>query len=364
MRQPMPMRLAVVGPWGRKALWLALAAYALPVAAEAPLPVRLVTAKSSAVMLHFELSGTIAPSEAVPMGFRSGGRIVSVAVRVGDRVSAGQVLAELDPTQAAAAFRAAKAQDGAAKAMLTQAEQARERLAELTARGAATQAALDAATEAGLSARSAHDQAQAQLAKAAQTLDDCTLRATAAGIVTARDAEPGQIVGAAQIVLTIARDGAREAVFYVPDFPALDRFLQREVTLRPVEGADTSLTATVTEIAPLVAGETGTVRVTAQLHPATPEPGLGTTVVSVVDLPYGTAMELPWTALVRHQGGPAVWRIDPETRRAELAPVRVLRYTDHGVEISEGLSEGALVVGSGAHLLFPGRAVAPLEEKP
>lgn len=362
MRGCVPLRPAAAASAGGKAVWLAaVLVFALPVAAEAPLSVRVVTAQSKAVMLHFELSGTIAPAEAVPMGFRSGGRIVSLSVRVGDRVAAGQVLAELDPTQAAAALRAARAQDGAAQAMLTQAEQARERLAELTARGAATQAALDAATEAALSARSAHDQAQAQLAKAAQALEDCTLRATAAGIVTARAAEPGQIVGAAQTVLTIARDGAREAVFYVPDFPALDRFLQREVVLRPVEGEGTTFTATVTEIAPLVAGETGSVRVTAQLHPTTPEPGLGTAVVSMVDVPYGTAMELPWTALVRHKGSPAVWRIDPDSKRADLAPVRVLRYTDHGVEIAEGLAEGAQVVSSGAHLLYPGRAVAPLE---
>ena len=232
-----------------------------PLPAEAPLAVEVVTAHTAPVFVHFELSGSIEPAEAVPVGFRAGGRIVTLSVQVGDQVQAGQVLAELDPTQAAAALRGAKAQADAAAAMVTQAEQALARAAELTQRGAATQAALDAATEAALSARSAQDQAQAALAKARQTLADCTLTAPAAGIITARSAEPGQIVGAAQTVLTLARDGAREAVFHVPDFPALDRFRGRTVTLRPVEGTGAPLDAVVTQIAPLVAGDTGTVRV-------------------------------------------------------------------------------------------------------
>ncbi|WP_444460569.1 hypothetical protein [Rhodobacter capsulatus] len=150
-----------------------LTAFAPPLPAETPLAVELVTAHTAPVFVHFELSGSIEAAEAVPVGFRAG-RIVALPVQVGARVEAGQVLAELDPTQAAAALRGAKAQADAAAAMLTQAEQALTRAAELTQRGAATQAALDAATEAALSARSAQDQAQAALAKARQTLADCT----------------------------------------------------------------------------------------------------------------------------------------------------------------------------------------------
>ncbi|MBZ4021290.1 hypothetical protein CKO11_02280 [Rhodobacter sp. TJ_12] len=352
MPRHLPHRLARLG----LALWLAAA---LPGHAESPLAVKVVTAHTGPALIHIELSGTIAAAEAVPVGFRAGGRILSITAEVGQRVTKGTVLAQIDATQAAAALRAAQAQDAAAEAMLTQAEQARARAAALTLRGAATQAALDAATEAALSARSARDQARAALAKARQTLEDCTLHAPADGIVTNRDAEPGQIVGAAQTVLTIARDGAREAVFYVPDFAALDRFDGRRVTLRPVEGPGPAREAVVTEIAPLVAGATGTVRVKARLSgaPGLVPPGLGTAVVSVVDLPFGSAIALPWSALVSHEGKPAVWTVDPQTQRAEIAPVRVLRYTDNRIEISEGLSEGALVVTQGAHLLYPGRVV-------
>ncbi|WP_444453196.1 efflux RND transporter periplasmic adaptor subunit [Rhodobacter capsulatus] len=359
------MRKTVLQGLGLPAAVLAgFTALAPPLAAETPLAVELVTAHTAPVFLHYELSGSIEAAEAVPVGFRAGGRIVTLSVQVGAKVEAGQVLAQLDPTQAAAALRGAKAQADAAAAMLTQAEQALARAAELTQRGAATQAALDAATESALSARSAQDQAQAALAKARQTLTDCTLTAPAAGIVTARSAEPGQIVGAAQTVLTIARDGAREAVFYVPDLPVLERFRDRTVTLRPVEGSGSPLEAVVTEIAPLVAGDTGTVRVKGKLREGATAPGLGTAIVAVIDLPLGSAMALPWTVLVTKDGGPAVWTIDPDSQRAELRPVRVSRYTDRGVDVAEGISEGALVVSRGAHLLYPGRAVTATETTP
>jgi len=333
-----------------------------PAMAETPIAVATVTAHTKPVLLHFALSGSVEPAEAVPVGFRTGGRIVTMKVQVGDTVAAGQVLAEIDPTQAAAALHGALAQATATEALLTQAEQARSRAAELTERGAATQAALDAATEAALSARSSHDQALAQLTKARQERADCTLTAPAAGIVTARTAEPGQIIGAAQTVLTIARDGARQAVFYVPDFPELDKFQGHKVTLRPIDDPHQRFEAVVSEIAPLVAGATGTVRVKAELGPEAP--GLGTAVVSEVDLPHGSAMELPWQVLVRKGEGPAVWTVDPQSRRAILRPVRVLRYTDGGVEISEGIAEGARVVSRGAHLLYPGREVVETEAKP
>ncbi len=328
--------------------------------AETPLAVVFVTAHTAPVTLHFELSGTIEAAEAANVGFRSGGRIVSVAVQVGERVRKGQLLAEIDPTQARAAERAAQAQFAAAEVVLTQASQARGRAAELTQRGAATQAALDGAIEAELSAQSSRDAALAQLGKARQAVADTALHSPSDGIVTGREGEPGQIVGAAQTVLTIARDGPREAVFYVPDLPELDRFRGQKVSLRPVEGNAPAFGATVTEIAPLVAGASGSVRVKARLDADAASPGLGTAVISRLDLPYGSAMALPWSVLVSDGRGAAVWTVDPESQRVALAPVRVLRYSDTGLEIAQGLAEGAVVVASGAHLLYPGRKVAPV----
>lgn len=329
--------------------------------AETPLPVASVTAQAAPRLLHFELSGSVEASESVPVGFRSGGRVVAVLADVGARVKTGEVLAQIDPTQARAAQAAAQAQFAATEAVLEQAEQAHKRAADLTARGAATQAALDGATQALLAARAARDQALAQRAKADQALQDTQIIAPVSGIVTARRAEPGQIVGAAQTVLTLAREGARVAVFHVPEVADLGAFMGRRVRLRLIGAETPPFFATITEMAPLVLTATGTVRVKAQIETA--QPPLGAAVAGATELPLAPAISLPWNALVNAETGPAVWTIEPQTHAVRLTPVEVARYTDTGFDVISGLAEGAEVVTAGAHLLYPGRVVAPLEGK-
>ncbi|AOZ70553.1 hypothetical protein LPB142_15440 [Rhodobacter xanthinilyticus] len=330
-------------------------------AAEEPLAVRVVPAQPVTAELRLELTGEVEAAEAVPLGFRSGGQILEIAVEVGETVAVGQLLGRVDPAQARAALAAAQAQRRAAEATLTQARQARERTEGLTARGAMTQAALDAALEAELSAQSTDDQARAAQAKAAQALRDTELRAPVAGVVTARSAEAGQVVGAAQPVITLARAGRRIAVFQVPDAPQISAFAGREIALRSLDGAERQVRAVVSEISPVVSAQTGTVRIKAALAEGPEAPGLGAAVAGRLDLPLGAAVSVPWSALAVEGGRAAVWVVDPGAGRARLTPVEVLRYTDERVELSGGLAAGTLVAAEGAHLLYPGRPVTAVE---
>jgi RND family efflux transporter MFP subunit len=314
--------------------------------------------------MTFALTGSIAASENVPMGFRSGGKVIGVAVDIGDRVEAGQLLAQVDAAQAEAAERAANAQLAAAEAGLRQAQQARDRADGLAQRGAGTRAELDAADEALISARSLRDQADAALAKARQAVRDTRLVAPVAGIVTGRMAEPGQVVAAAQTVVSIARDGLREAVFHAPDTPDLEGFLGRSVPLRSFDVPPVEARATVTEISPLADPDSGTVEVRARIGDGPAALGLGTAVASEVALPQGTAVSLPWSAVVTQGAGPAVWVIDPATMAVQLTPVTVAFYTSSTVEVARGIADGAMVVTEGANLLFPGRIVRLTGESP
>lgn len=341
---------------------LALGGLASAALAETPLPVTSVIAHTTPRQQHFELSGSVEAAESVPVGFRNGGRLVAVLSDVGTQVEKGALLAQIDPAQARAAQSAAQAQFAAAEAMLDQAEQAHRRAADLTARGAVTQAALDAAIQSVLAAGAVRDQAGAQLIKADQALKDTEILAPVSGIVTARLAEPGQIVGAAQTVLTLAREGARVAVFHVPDIADLEDFMGRRFGLRLIDSEAPPFFATVTEIAPLMMTATGTVRVKAQIEAT--QPTLGAAVTGETDLPLSPAITLPWPALVGDETGPAVWTVEPQSRAARLTPVEVARYTDTGFEVVSGLAEGAEVVTAGAHLLYPGRVVAPVEGAP
>ena len=333
---------------------------AVPTAAGAEdlLLVDTVVAHAAPQIESYDITGAIAASENIPISFRSGGRVVSIEVDVGDHVDAGSMLASLDPTQAKAVAQAAVAQLAAADAALTRAQQAQTRASDLLERGAGTRADLDSANEALLSAQSSSDQARAQLAKAQQGVEDTQLRASVAGIVTKRNAQPGQIVGAAQPILTLARDGDRKAIFHVPNVTDLNRFVGREVAIKSLDSEGQSFKAEVSEISPLADANTGTVEVKAQLlSDGDRQPGLGTPVSTSIAVKEGPVIALPWTVLAVKEDGPAVWTVDPQSHVVSLNPVTLSRYTSDKVEISSGVAEGDIVVTKGAHLLFPGRVV-------
>lgn len=324
----------------------------------ASIMVEVALAKRAPVQHLYEMSGAIEAAESVPASFREGGRVIALEVQVGDAVVAGQVLAQIDPTQAQASERAAQAGLLAAQASVKQAQLARDRAEELADRGAGTRAALDAATQALLAAQSVQDQAQAALDKAAQANRDTVIRAGSDAIITDRSAEAGQIVGAGQPVLTLARDGAREAVFYAPDTMKPEGFMGQTLNLRTLDGPELRLTAQLTEVSPLAAASTGTVRVKARLDPAATPPALGVSVVGSVKMEEGAVFSLPWTVIAQSAQGAAVWRVDPVTHAVSLVPVVLARHRAQFVEIASGLSDGDLIVAAGSQLLYAGRVVA------
>lgn len=343
-------------------------------AAEAePLPVHIVKAELALPMAEAVLTGTLQAIEAFAVSFPQGGRVIAVLVQEGDRVSKGQDLARVDPTQADAALRAAVAGLGGADAALREAQQASDRAQELLSRGAGTRADVDTATRSLLAAQSSSDQAAAHLSKARTAQDNTVLRAPRAGIVTARAAEPGQVVNPGQKVLEMAAEGGSaqggmgelagglEGVFYAPDGVDLEAFLGSPVTLTPVDQVGVRLAGTITEVSPLVDATTGTVMVKARLDGAVPA-GIvfGTPVVGHLTLPQQPAITLPWTALTAQDGKPAVWTVNPATLAATQTRVTVAVYGTDIVRLSGGISPGTLVVTDGAQLLFSGRVVVPV----
>jgi len=329
----------------------------LPAGAE-PLPVHVVTAKTVADMGEAAVTGTLQAKLEFPVGFPQGGRVISVSVREGDAVTEGQELARVDPTQTDAGLRAAQASLGGADAALREAQQASSRAEELLARGAGTRADVDTATRSLLAAQATRDQAEAQLSKARTAQANTVLRAARAGIVTDRAVEPGQVVNPGQRVVSMAADGALEAVFNAPDGMELEVFLGVKVTLTLVDQPDTVLNATISEVSPLVDAATGSVVVRAALDGGVPAGVVfGSPVVGHLDLPHPAAITLPWTALTALGGAAAVWVVDPATMVVTQRAVTVAAYGADTVRLSGGVTDGEMVVTDGAQLLFPGRVV-------
>lgn len=345
-------------------LFLGLVAATALTARADDLRVELVTATEQPLRLEMQISGTIEALDSVETGFRQGGRVVEVVVEEGDRVSAGQPLARLDPVQLDQALNVAEASLASALAARAQARQASDRAEAMLARGVGTRAARDAARQALSEAEGAVERTESLVDQARRAVEDTVLRAPEAAIVTSRLISPGQIVAAAQPALTLAGLEGLEAVFRAPDQPALRSAMGQPVRLRTLDIDRPEMTGTVTEIAPLVDPQTGTVLLRALIAPTTGGTALlGAAVRGFLEFTSESGVALPWTALMREGEGAAVWIVDDQGR-VSLAPVQISHFGDGTVFLSGGVVAGQTVVAAGSQLLYPGRRVLPAEPRP
>jgi RND family efflux transporter MFP subunit len=311
------------------------------------------------------LTGEIKARVQSDLAFRFAGRIASRTVDVGDRVEAGQVLATLETTEQTADVNSATAGVQAAEASLRQARAAFERQSALLSNGYTTQTSYDNANQAFLLAQASLDSAKANLATAQEQLSYTALRADAAGIVTARNAEAGQVVDAAQAIFTVARDGGRDAIFDVYEALLARRPADDRIAIALLSNPSIKATGRVREIAPAIDPSTGTVRVKIALDDPPAEMGLGAAVAGVGQFQPREVVVLPWTAFFTQDGEPAVWVVDPQSKAVALKPVVVDSYRTGEVLLREGVKPGELVVTAGTQLLRPGEIVAPrLEAAP
>jgi RND family efflux transporter MFP subunit len=333
-----------------------------PLAAEEPLTVSIVTAQTTVSTRNIALTGEIVARDALTLSFPSGGRIDGIDVREGDLVEAGQILARITSVQQEQALRAARAGVSTASADWDQATEDLRRQDALLDRGATTRVARDAAADQTRVKEGVLAQARADLELAEKALEDTAIVAPQSATVTARFAEPGQVVGAVQPVVELALGGAVDAVFDVPESLLTSAQLVKAVTLAPLDHPNQEFRGTVREVSPLVDPTTGTVAVKVRIEekPSGVEYGdavRGTTTESTTD-----RIVLPFQAMSASQQGPAVWVVDPESMRVSLQHITVDRFETGHIVVSEGLREGVLVVTQGAQLLYPDRLVQAHEE--
>lgn len=329
--------------------------------AEEPVrPVRVVMVEKSEGGETVSLTGRVEAQDEVNLAFRVGGRMIERSVNVGDTVVAGQVVARLDPESARNNVETARANLASAMAQLTRARNDFDRQASLLQGGWTTRARYDEATEALQAARAQADSAQAQLNIAQDQLGYTELVADGPGVVTARGAEPGEVVSAGRMIVQLAREGGRDAVFDVPE--RLMRVAPRDPVVSVHLSTDPSVRTEgrVREVAPQANPITRTFEVKVGLIDPPEAMLLGATVVGRLQLGGAIGIELPSSALTIAEGRPAVFVLDPATNRLDLRPVEVARHDLATVVIASGLSGGETVVTAGVQVLRPGQEVRVL----
>ncbi|MGH6924132.1 MAG: efflux RND transporter periplasmic adaptor subunit [Propylenella sp.] len=324
-------------------------------------PVRTVVVQHTTDSDPITLTGQIQSRDQVNLAFRIDGRLVERSVSVGSVVAAGASVARLQEDDAQNALRTARANLSAAQASLSQAQSDEARQKALLAKEIIAKARYEQAQQALQAAEAQVESAEAQLQSAEDRLGYTVLTADSSGTVVATGAEAGEVVRAGQMVVQLAREGGKDAVFNVP--AQLIRNAPEDPLVTVALADDPSITATghVREVAPQADVTTGTYVVKVALSEPPQSMRLGATIVGSVSLSSEPVVRLPGTALTDVEGSSAVWVVDPAASTVSPRKVSVLRYDSDAVIIAEGLADGEIVVTAGVHALRPGQEVRLLD---
>ena len=358
LRSTWPQRLVLLA-------CLVLQACSKPVPAEEPVrAVKIITVGLDAMQSGAEYAGEVRARVEARLGFRVSGKLLRRNVELGQHVRAGEVLAQLDPQDFKLAAEGARAQLAAAATNRDLALADYKRYKDLREQNFISAAELERRDTALKAAQAQVDQAQAQLASLGNQTGYANLVADAAGVVTSVDAEPGQVLAAGTPVLRIAKDGARDVVFSVPEDKVGKLAVGSQVQVQ-AWAAEKSASATVREVAASADPVTRTFAVKVGLNgPETWPLGATVTVVpKALDRSGPPVLKLPTSALQHDGEKAAVWVLEKATMTVRLQPIAIATADGNEVVVTQGLAPGMQVVSVGAHVLNPGQKVTIYQPK-
>jgi len=318
-------------------------------------PLVRVASVAHSVQAERSFTGIVAARVQSDLGFRVPGKILERLVDTGQSVELGQPLMRIDPTDLRLATRAHEEVVAAARARARQTAEDEARYRDLVSAGAVSASAYDKVKAAADAARAELNAAQAQADVARNETGYTVLLADADGVVVETLAEPGQVVGAGQVVVRVAHAGRREAVIELPE------------TLRPAVGSaghaalyGNGLTgaAKLRQLSDAANPQTRTFEARYVLEGRLADAPLGSTIViQIPDGRFAPALQVPIGAIFDPGKGPGVWLVEGETPRVTWREVQLTGLSDDAASVVGNLKAGDRVVVLGAHLLHEGEHV-------
>jgi RND family efflux transporter MFP subunit len=317
-------------------------------------------------------SGYVTARRAATVSSKVTGKVVELLIEEGLKVKEGQVLARLDDTNIKASLRLAEAQ--------LEAEQELKRQADLVKNRIATQADFDHAEAAALSLKAKLEQQQADVTVAdrqvltwQQQMEDIVIRAPFSGVVTSKNAQPGEMISP----ISAGGGFTRTGICTIVDMDSLEieidvneSYINRVQASQPVEAtldayADWKIPCKVIAIIPTADRQKSTVKVRvgfdkldARILPemsvkvAFRETGERNAVAN-------RAVTIPKTALQQQEGHDVVFIV--QNGRAERRAVTVSSTGSDEVLVGAGVAAGERVVADAPKGLAQGVKVKELK---
>lgn len=328
-------------------------------AATGPRRVRVAPVRASDAEVAVTLPATSTPMRSAVLYSRSTGFVRENLVDIGDRVTAGQLLARVDAPETTEEIRLAKARLAEARANVGLYEATSERVTSLARGGAASQQEADDALTQANSASALVATRRADLQRLEALRDYQQIVAPFAGIVTRRLTDPGALVGPASAggvaMFEIADIDTLRVVVDVPDSYAADIVQGVKAEVYSPRDPAKFVEGTVTRTSGVLAQDTRTLRV--EIHVSGGDVILpGAFVYARLKVPRATPpLVIPASALIVRKEGTLVAKVENDV--VTLAPVVLGRDFGKEIEIVDGVGAGEMVVVQPADTLADGEAV-------
>ncbi len=300
-------------------------------------------------------TGIVAARVQSDLGFRVPGKVLERLVNTGQTVKRGQTLMRIDPTDLTLAVRAHDEAVVAARARARQTADDELRYRDLVAGGAVSASAYDKVKADAEAARAQLNAAEARADVARNETGYADLLADADGVVVETLAEPGQVAGAGQVVVRVARAGPREAIIELPE------------TLRPAIGSTGRATlygsgltgpAKLRQLSDAANRLTRTFEARYVLEGRLANAPLGSTIsIQISNGRSAAALQVSIGAIFDPGKGPGVWLVQGETPRVTWRAVHIAGLSGEAASVAGNLEAGDRVVALGAHLLHEGEHV-------
>ncbi len=323
---------------------------------EQPPLVRTATIRMSGAAQAAKYAGEVRGRYESQLAFQVSGKIIRRHVELGSMVDAGSLLMEIDPKDVQQTVNITAAQVLSAQSQLKLAENNLKRYQTLFSQGAVSRVVLEQYENAYAAALAAARMASAQNSQGTNQLDYTALRATSAGVISAINAEAGQVVAAGQAVVTLVQDGEREIEIDVPENRYEEILNARDIKVSFWALPDRLVEGKVREIAPMADKTSRTYKVRIQLINPPAELKLGMTAsVSTAVAGSSASAHIPLSAIYQTGSTPSVWLV--KNGVVTLREVKLGNFGDSSVQVLSGLNDKDVIVTAGVHKLKEGQKV-------
>lgn len=318
--------------------------------AEVIRPVKVVEIAQADTTRKLDYSGAVRARTDMNLGFRVNGKIVERKVDIGQRVKPGDVVARMDATDYVLAVRRSQADLDAAEKQVQTTELARNRAQTLFDKNVTSKSQLEQAELSYEQAVSTRDSAASALTEAKNQVAYADLTSDMNGIVTAINADVGQVVSSGTPVITVAVDGEKEVQVAVPEMDIAQFKVGKDVKARFWSDAALVLDGKVREVSGSAdQSRTFAVRVSVPNDPRVLL-GMTATIEALADntQPY---VSIPLSALAQRDGLQIVWLVDRSAGTVHSRAIKVADFSDDGVRVADGLKTGDVVVAAGTQFM-------------